>query len=866
MALLLWITLSLHLSANLVSGNLPIPDDKIARMPRMEDPEEKAVLGQPRKERQERSSTWDLPPSQLVRRFKPQDNSECQSGDPPGAFYSGTVNVTKSGLPCLSWTHELLGGFYGYREMYGDINYCRNPYGGRPEGVYCYTDWTPSTGYAWEYCPVPICKYSMKVLDFSADDDQKPDSNGEYTSATLEGGALTESFTICTAFMVDAWTTMGSAQIFVLLDPDFQDEYGSVSITRDSYYSVQFGYMNAGIKQSETLFFPLQWTHVCFSLDSNASKVMLVVDGKLLVEQEYTLEEIRWRPYNLSLLLGSSARSIMSDARTEYTGKIADFNVFNSSSLERMVRLTEAGHEECGAPGDLVSWEEAEWTLHSQAKLIDRNVPQHVRDWEEPCRRESKVHVFIEDFGWHHQCMQHCSKINGGRTPSLYTREEWKSLELEFYRITRNPRLDMGMDLWSSATEGDSSGTQLARLEHWPETELVNNETKKLEALENVWRDFYSGQRLDDYIRPYWSPTGPLAGNSSNCVLHWCSGYQAFWYESQCTRPTEQLPVGCPCSYPAQPLLRLRGLCSDWVENLFSPKQLPDNPSNIFYLGKVATRIEYNDSSSQWVLTDAKHGVTAVSKATKLSYALGKNEWTISNDVYECSNGKPYTKTLKLSGCNPEGEFTCDDGQCIKMEARCNQVLDCRDESDERQCHLIIFKDNYNKNIPPIGRSFDGAPVPTDVNISITLMKVVEIEETDHSIHLQFQISLQWRENRVKYRNLKQDSALNAISDDDIKALWLPLVLYDNTDQKDVTRLGMAWEWNTFVTVSREGDFERSGIDIYDEIEIFTGAENRLTMNQTYTLEFQCKYQLQHYPFDTQVLQETKIDQWTILL
>ena len=33
-------------------------------------------------------------------------------------------------------------------------------------------------------------------------------------------------------------------------------------------------------------------------------------------------------------------------------------------------------------------------------------------------------------------------------------------------------------------------------------------------------------------------------------------------------------------------------------------------------------------------------------------------------------------------------------------------------------------------------------------------MKVVEIEEVDHSIHLQFQISLKWKENRVKYQNL----------------------------------------------------------------------------------------------------------------
>ena len=41
--------------------------------------------------------------------------------------------------------------------------------------------------------------------------------------------------------------------------------------------------------------------------------------------------------------------------------------------------------------------------------------------------------------------------------------------------------------------------------------------------------------------------------------------------------------------------------------------------------------------------------------------------------------------------------------------------------------------------------------------------------------------------------------------------------------------------------------------DEIDEVEYFQGDKNRLTMNQTYTWEFQCQYKLQHYPFDTQV-------------
>ena len=146
-----------------------------------------------------------------------------------------------------------------------------------------------------------------------------------------------------------------------------------------------------------------------------------------------------------------------------------------------------------------------------------------------------------------------------------------------------------------------------------------------------------------------------------------------------------------------------------------------------------------------------------------------------------------------------------------------------------------------------------GVIIPVKVSIAINLMKVVEIEETDHSIQLQFGIRLMWKENRVRYRNLKKETSLNDLSGGDFKAHWFPLIVYDNTDQKETTRLGMDWEWNTMVTVTREGDFMRSGVEDVEEVEIFEGAENRLNMDQTYTWEFQCTYLLQRYPFDTQV-------------
>ena len=77
----------------------------------------------------------------------------------------------------------------------------------------------------------------LKVLDFSADNDHEPDSNGKYTRATLEAGPLPESFTICSAFMVEAWTTEFScADIFTLLDND-GNRWGSITLYAAASYT-----------------------------------------------------------------------------------------------------------------------------------------------------------------------------------------------------------------------------------------------------------------------------------------------------------------------------------------------------------------------------------------------------------------------------------------------------------------------------------------------------------------------------------------------------------------------------------------------------------------------------------------------------
>ena len=74
--------------------------------------------------------------------------------------------------------------------------------------------------------------------------------------------------------------------------------------------------------------------------------------------------------------------------------------------------------------------------------------------------------------------------------------------------------------------------------------------------------------------------------------------------------------------------------------------------------------------------------------------------------------------------------------------------------------------------------------------------------------------------------------------------------LFQNTDYNEAVRLEDA---DSKVFITREGDFTRADIFSVNEVEIFEGKENRITMVQTYSKKFHCTYLLHNYPFDTQV-------------
>ena len=225
--------------------------------------------------RQPRSSLQDI-------------NLNCQEGDPLGVSYVGSTNSTSSGRVCQVWAasqpHEHTNTHVG------DHNECRNPDGDQG-GVWCYiTD--PDK--RWENYDVPECVLVTKVLDFSTDNDDQQDENGKYTSASLEIPSHPESFTVCSAFMVDAWKPpVSSARMFGLLNDKKEDWLGITLSAKDLSTGYKVGFLSrwAIIADKSEQFWPLQWSRVCLSLDTVNGSMILVVDGELLGEAVYSREE-----------------------------------------------------------------------------------------------------------------------------------------------------------------------------------------------------------------------------------------------------------------------------------------------------------------------------------------------------------------------------------------------------------------------------------------------------------------------------------------------------------------------------------------------------------------------------------------------
>ena len=181
------------------------------------------------------------------------------------------------------------------------------------------------------------------------------------------------------------------------------------------------------------------------------------------------------------------------------------------------------------------------------------------------------------------------------------------------------------------------------------------------------WIDLYNKDPMKNIP---WTSGHPRSSLCAIYVIVWL-GLGSF----DCSVDTKMSQIYCPCSFPVYPQLTLRGLCPDsHIDQTYLARNDPVTGFLYFY-GSHKTVARFD--GKKWKMMTAFFNTSASTKAKPDTFILGKHNWSVSGDSEECHSlhdeMEPYITKLKLTGC-AEGEFTCDDGQCIKMERRCNQV------------------------------------------------------------------------------------------------------------------------------------------------------------------------------------------------
>ena len=115
-------------------------------------------------------------------------------------------------------------------------------------------------------------------------------------------------------------------------------------------------------------------------------------------------------------------------------------------------------------------------------------------------------------------------------------------------------------------------------------------------------------------------------------------------------------------------------------------------------------------------------------------------------------------------------------------------------------------------------------------------------------IDLKFNLILEWLDHKVEWKNLKAEDHLNTLSNIELDKLWLPKVLFQNSDNIEPIKHK---DSSTVVKVRRQGEGKLREGDKGGVLS-YMGGENPLVYQRKYQQRFYCTFDFRWYPFDSQ--------------
>ena len=125
-------------------------------------------------------------------------------------------------------------------------------------------------------------------------------------------------------------------------------------------------------------------------------------------------------------------------------------------------------------------------------------------------------------------------------------------------------------------------------------------------------------------------------------------------------------------------------------------------------------------------------------------------------------------------------------------------------------------------------------------------MEVLSIQEEQRIFEAKLELTLQWKDRRVEFHNLKQKNQDNLLTLDEQLSLWTPTLFFRNSKEELVTVNDEA----ALMNIRREGKSMMSENNVTGVMDEYPGSENSIIMSRIYRAQFYCDYTAAWYPFN----------------
>merc|ERR1719419_1922531 len=177
------------------------------------------------------------------------------------------------------------------------------------------------------------------------------------------------------------------------------------------------------------------------------------------------------------------------------------------------------------------------------------------------------------------------------------------------------------------------------------------------------------------FVEPaeYWDHDYGMDTGTLSCLLDPCN-YKRFDYFA--------------CVFSDEPTFSVRGLCKDAVMDIEykfadhkpmdQSNRLPINEwgddDTLSYVGPKGWTVSRSPYDRLWRMEHDSYKDLTLTMLDIDALPVGRHIWRIENNV--CNQGETSIETLLISGCK-EDQFTCDDGKCLSINQRCNNIEPC---------------------------------------------------------------------------------------------------------------------------------------------------------------------------------------------